>query len=209
MTGQPTVRWHRFAETALIAGPATGGSVDAEAAATHEIPVFQRRWGGGPVLLTTEAISLAVAIPTGHPLWRNDLTESYAWLGNALAGACWELAIGARTIPVAEARADDPALGRLACYAGRSPYEVFVGNRKLWGLSQRRTQTTAIYVAGIYLDGDPAALADLLRGPAEQIAVVRDRLCAVATLAAIAPDLTLADIVAAVDRRLREAIGLA
>ncbi|MBI3979623.1 MAG: hypothetical protein HY331_15695 [Chloroflexi bacterium] len=202
---QPDVRWHRFGETAIVAGRATVGFVDAEAANARNIAVFERSSGGGPVLLTPYLLALAIAVPAGHPLWCADLTESYAWLGRALAGAAETLGIPARAIPVAEARAENPLIGRMACFAARSPHEVFAGESKLWGLAQHRTRTTALLVAGLYLAGDPAILADFLQGAPGDLAMVRRRLGAVATLTGLAPACSVVDVVAAVARELARA----
>ncbi len=77
----------------------------------------------------------------------------------------------AEPIAVADAREDTRALGpllRRACFAGRSPYEVMAGGRKLVGFSQVRRRQGALFQVGLYARWPGAELAGLLRlGPGE------------------------------------------
>ena len=53
-------------------------------------------------------------------------------------------------------------MGDVVCFAGRGPGEVFVGRRKVVGLSQWRARQGALFSSCAYLRWDAAVLAGLL-----------------------------------------------
>jgi lipoate-protein ligase A len=112
-------------------------------------------------------VMLDLALPHGDPLASADLTESYRWLGEAVAAALATLGAATRVVSIAEARGDtaqlDSAL-RQVCFAGRSPYEVLVGERKLAGLAQVRRRAGALFQVGIHTSWDPWRSASLMAG---------------------------------------------
>jgi lipoate-protein ligase A len=57
---------------------------------------------------------------------------------------------------------------RRACFGGRSPYELLAGGRKLVGFSQIRRRPGALFQVGLYARWPGAALAALLRLPADE-----------------------------------------
>jgi hypothetical protein len=52
-------------------------------------------------------------------------------------------------------------LGELVCFAGRGPGEVFVGDRKLVGLSQWRSREGALFSSCAYVRWDPRPMVEL------------------------------------------------
>ena len=142
------------------------GAVDATAARRRGLQVLRRRSGGGVVLVSPgDLLWVDVVVPRGDPLWHPDTGRSFLWLGELWRSALGSSGIGA---DVHEGRYEPGRWGPLVCFAGRGPGEVFVGGRKVIGLSQRRTGAGARFQCGVLLRWDPAALAGLLVLPAEQ-----------------------------------------
>lgn len=128
---------------ALVLGSTQDADVvDVVAARNLGLAVVRRRSGGGAVLLQPGAATwVDVFLPADHPRWEPRIDRSFDWVS-----ACWLEALGSLGVIGATAHrgpmvADE--LGRLVCFAGRGPGEVLVGERKLVGLSQRRTRAGA------------------------------------------------------------------
>jgi lipoate---protein ligase len=111
-----------------------------------------------------------VVVPRDDPLWDDDVTRSFAWLGR-----CWRGAL-ARCGVVGDVHAGPPVhrrSGRIICFAGLGPGEVVVDGRKVVGLSQRRTRAIARYQCVVELGSGPRptlarAALDLLVEPADR-----------------------------------------
>lgn len=174
-------RWYLAGSAALVLGSAqrAQGSalIDMERCGTAGVEELRRRAGGGLVLLDDGMLCLAVALPRGHPRWSEDVTDSYRWLGEALARGLHQLGVrSARRVEVSEAREESArlaadtspaaALVRAGCFGGLSPHEIVVGNAKLVGMAQVRRRNGALFQVGILLR-DQRPLADLVRTPDE------------------------------------------
>lgn len=168
----PAVRWYAGDQLALVIGSGQRAvEVDGAALAAAGGTLHKRASGGTAVLFVPGFLMQDIALPAGHPLRRDDVSESYAWLGAVWAEALGELGIAAEPLSIAAARADsasaDPLLRR-ACFGGRSPYEVLAGGRKLVGFSQIRRRQGALLQVGLYAHWPGRELAALLRAPAAQ-----------------------------------------
>lgn len=177
--GPARTRWYVVSTPALVPGVAQRARarevVDEDRCLAAGVELLERRAGGGLVLLDERVLCLTVALPAMHPLTTPDLTESYRWLGSALAEGLRSLGVvQARRVDVAQARersaglaeaaGRDPAMAlvRSTCFAGISPYEVLVGTAKVVGLAQVRRREGALYQVGILLH-DQSRIADLVR----------------------------------------------
>jgi lipoate-protein ligase A len=175
-TGQPRMRWWTAASPAVVLGLGlrhrATDVVDSERTSHAGIEVLTRQAGGGALLLDEHMLCGAICLPTTDRRVTSDLTESYRWLGEALARV-----LGARRIDVGEARADVAALRAQAadpvarallacCYGALSPHEVARGSAKVVGMAQVRRRGAALFQFGILL-GDQSPLASLLRMPDE------------------------------------------
>lgn len=135
-------------------------AIDAAEARRRNLPVLRRRSGGGAVLVSrADLLWVDVLVPRDDPLWDPDVARAFDWLGRA-----WQRALAACDVvsEVHEGRHDAGRWGSLVCFASRGPGEVFVGGRKVVGLSQRRTRTCARFQAGLLRRWEPAELAGLL-----------------------------------------------
>jgi lipoate---protein ligase len=167
-TRRPAVRWYGARRLALVIGSGQRpNEVDGAALAVAGASLHRRASGGSAVLFVPGFLMQDLALPPGHPLYRSDVSESYAWLGAVWVEALGELGLAElELVSIAAARADarsaDP-LARRACFGGRSPYEVLAGGRKLVGFSQIRRRAGALFQVGIYAGWPGPALTALLR----------------------------------------------
>ncbi|MCS6880885.1 MAG: ligase [Oscillochloridaceae bacterium] len=166
---RPALRWYGARRPALVIGSGQRlADVDESVLAATGITLHRRASGGAAVLFTPGFLMQDIALPAEHPLHQQDVSESYRWLGEAWVATLGEFGIAARLVSIPEARADahilDP-LARLACFGGRSPYEVLVGERKVAGFSQIRRRPGALLQAGLYTCWPGRELAALLRLP--------------------------------------------
>ena len=168
MDGEPGALAVTFADTTLVLGSAQPEeSVDRAACAADGVRVLRRGSGGGAVLCDPALLEVDVALPAGHPLLVDDVSESYQFLGEAWRDALAELGVDGRLVAVDEARAATDvrrAAARVACYAGLSPYEVVDRDgAKLVGFCQRRRRGAALYQCGLACGRDPGDVARYVR----------------------------------------------
>ena len=117
------------------------GSTSPEIDSSHigpHVDLVRRRSGGGLVWLPPEGSWwLDVFVPSGDPLYDDDVGAAFVWLGEAFAAALSSLGVQAR---VHRGRLEPGPDQGVVCFAGRGSGEVLVGDRKLVGISQRRTR---------------------------------------------------------------------
>jgi lipoate-protein ligase A len=142
-------------------------TVDAGRAAAAGVDVARRPSGGGAVLVVPdEAIWADVFLPAGDPLWSDDVGVAFHWLGRAWAEALTRVGVPSRAY---EGPMRNTPWSKLVCFAGLGPGEVRdAGERKIVGLSQRRTRPHARFQCCALLRWDPGALVGLLAGPAPE-----------------------------------------
>lgn len=128
-------------KTALVLGSTqSANDVDNEAAA--EIEIVHRRSGGGAVLLEPENnLWIDVVVPRDDVLWNDDVGQATWWLGERWAAALSEC--GMSDLRVHRGGLEPTPLAKVVCFAGLGPGEVIVGDRKIVGISQRRTRDAA------------------------------------------------------------------
>jgi lipoate-protein ligase A len=147
--------------TVVLGSTQRADVVDAARAHDEGIAVVRRRGGGGAVLLRPDDhLWIEAWIPRDDPLWEADVAAAAAWVG-----AWWSGALG-------PAGADDrvvhrgPSLpgphGRLVCFSGRGPGELFLAGRKVMGISQWRSREGSLFHTCAYAHWDPRPLIDLL-----------------------------------------------
>lgn len=159
------LRWYTMHAPAVIMG--TGQPLshfDLNALHQHGVRLYRRSSGGTAVHTDPQLVMLDVALPPNDPRYLFDVTASYQWFGAAWVAALAALGIPARLVTIEEARSDTRALDahtRMACYGGRSPYEVLADERKLVGLAQVRRKAGALLQAGVYVDWRAADLTRL------------------------------------------------
>ena len=172
---------------AIILGSTQQDSdVDSDVASSLGIDVVRRRSGGGAVFVhPTESVWIDITIPRNDPLFVDDVSESMLWLGDVFVSALkpW---VNAETYRGVFTAGD---FGRSVCFASTSPGEVFVGNHKLVGISQRRGRDGARLQCVLYRSWSPEAWVSSLTATdiREQISSL-----SVATVSAEAADIVSA-----------------
>jgi lipoate-protein ligase A len=212
----PSLRWYLPDTPALVLGRSQKAALlDHPALRAARMRAYARTSGGGTVLINHDALSLDIALPSGHPLLNRDVTLSYRWVGEVWAAALGALGVdGARALPAEEARALPPlAPGdpvRLACYGMLSPWEVVVGARKVVGLSQVRRRAGALLPMGVHLRWEPRPLAALLalsaRARRRLAGDLRARAAGLDEL--VGRKVTAAEVIAAFEATMRARLGV-
>lgn len=140
--------WCDVTRAALIVGSSQSVDVvDGECAAQHDMDVVRRRSGGGLVYVhPVDSVWIDVTITRDDPLWVDDVSSSMLWLGDVFVTALapWVSATCFRGGFTAG------EFGREVCFASHSPGEVFVGDKKLVGISQRRNRDGARFQCVMY-----------------------------------------------------------
>lgn len=110
-----------------------------------------------------ELLWVDVDLPRNDPLWDDDVSRSFLWLGRAWAAALKELGVAGATV-WDEALWCGPA-GRSICFATQGPGEVSVAGRKVVGITQRRTRAGARFHCAALLRWNPAVIARTMGVP--------------------------------------------
>jgi lipoate-protein ligase A len=130
----------------------------------------RRRSGGGAVWVDEATGWVDVFIPRTDSLWVDDIGVSFAWLGDAAAEWLVRLGVDRERIRVVRPPFEPGKLGATLCFAGRGAGEVLVDERKMIGVSQRRTRSGARWQCCWYDLWRPEPLAGALGIAASRVA---------------------------------------
>ena len=150
-------------------------------------PTDRRRSGGGVVFVhPDDSIWIDVTIPRDDPLWVDDVSESMLWLGEVFVDALSQW----MTTTVHRGAFDAGESGRDVCFASAAPGEVFAGDAKVVGISQRRTREGARFQCVTYRRWEPSEwapclLSDTARAAAGSVHVATVDASAEAVVAAV------------------------
>lgn len=161
----PPVRQLWFIEptdAAVVLGSTQGvAALDLGVVATRGLSVVRRRSGGGAVVVEPGDLTwFDVLLPVGDARWHDDVGTSAAWVGEAVAEALRSVGVDASDpvrVPVRS------RWSSLVCFAGMGAGEVGVADRKVVGISQRRTRAAARFQVSVLRHFDGAAVAALFR----------------------------------------------
>jgi lipoate-protein ligase A len=147
---------------ALVLGSTQRDDIVAtDAAARRRVDVVHRRTGGGAVFLSPgEHVWLDVVIPAGDPLWLDDVSRAFDWLGRVWVEALRE--VGVKSVVANQTEVCHSILGRLICFAGLGFGEVSGPDGKIVGISQRRTRHGAWFQCAVMGRWEIGAYATLL-----------------------------------------------
>ncbi len=161
----PSEIWqHDITSPALVLGSTQDHSVvDLDACDRAGVEVVRRRSGGGAVLLVPGEVTwIDVIVPAGAPGWSDDVHGPMVWLGRHLANAVSAVGASSDDVVVHEGPLRSTPWSPLLCFDGVGAGELLVGDRKLVGISQRRTRHAARLQCCWYSTYDPSQLVDLL-----------------------------------------------
>jgi len=113
-----------------------------------EAEVVHRRGGGGAVWVgPTDGMWFDITIPRDDERWVPDVGVAFGWLGDALELWLRPWLIDAQVVAtVHRGGLRASPYSDLICFAGAGPGELFVADRKLVGISQRRTRDAARFM---------------------------------------------------------------
>lgn len=161
-------------DNALVLGSSQNEDVvDLVACAQAKVDVVHRQTGGGAVYLATgEHLWVDVVVPRGDDLWSDDVVISSQWLGDAWSRVLASFGISGLSV---HRRASEPATwSKLVCFAGVGSGEVLINDRKVVGISQRRTREAARFQCFIHRCWTPEKFVPLLAMPRPSVAEIRD-----------------------------------
>lgn len=193
------VWWFHNDRPALVLGSGQSDeTVDREECHRRGVEVVRRRSGGGAVYLAEGRTSwLDVVLPREHRHWTDDVSTAALWLGETWVRALADYGLGELTVHRGPMRRTE--LSDSICFDGRGPGEVFRGEAKVVGISQRRTRRSARFQCAVSLDWRPHEFVDLLGLPVD----VADRLSGSATTLSI----DAVQVEEAMTRVLEESLG--
>ncbi|MDJ0770220.1 MAG: hypothetical protein QNJ12_15575 [Ilumatobacter sp.] len=171
VTGPQIWRCDPIDAAAVLGSRQDDDTLNADACAREGLNVVRRRSGGGLVVMQPESVAwIDVVLP--HGLAPDDVRGSMVWVGEAWADAVADLDRGTERIAVHRGGMVDTPWSDLVCFAGLGPGEVLTGDRKLVGLSQRRTRRGVRVQALVHHVSLAALTAGVLAGdlPAEPLA---------------------------------------
>jgi len=147
---------------ALVLGSAQKESAaDTRRTQSAGIDVVRRRSGGGAVYVDpARCLWLDVVVPPHDERWSDDVRQATYWLGEA-----WQRALSTVGVDAELYRGglEQTPWGRLVCFAALGPGEVVIDDRKVVGISQRRTRDGARFQCIVYDHWDPRDVLDLLQ----------------------------------------------
>ena len=158
-----------YCEPAVVLGCSQRRLLD-DRSTVADVEVLMRTSGGGAVLVGPWMLGLSALLPAAHPLAAGGPVPSYRWLGEGIAQSLRQIGVAATALSPDALRArrcerSAPAPD-WACFAGISPWEVLVGERKIAGLAQVRRRHGVLLVAGVLLQPPPwTVLCDRLGRP--------------------------------------------
>jgi lipoate-protein ligase A len=146
--------WCNVDAPALIVGSSQSvDTVRSVCAAENGIDVVRRRSGGGIVYVhPSDSVWIDITISREDPLWVDDVSSSMLWLGGVFVDALspW------LTTSVYTDAFSAGEFGREICFVSHSPGEVFAGDAKVVGISQRRTRDGARFQCVLYRQWNPS-----------------------------------------------------
>lgn len=147
-----------------------------------DLPFVRRRSGGGAVLVRPgDPLWVDVDLPKDDPLWLDDVSRSFWWLGETWVRALATLGFAA------EVHRGAQVCGlwcKPVCFGGIGSGEVTIDGRKVVGVSQRRTRAGARFHCAALLSWDPAPLVAAMGLPPEAMTELSQVAAAIPTDAA-------------------------
>jgi lipoate-protein ligase A len=153
---------------ALVLGSVQRSFIVADgAAARRGVDVMRRRSGGGAVLVEPDGmVWFDVVVPADDSRFADvagDVRKSMQWMGTQIRVALEHL--GVDDVAIHDGPMVCTGWCRLVCFAGIGPGEVVHGDRKLVGISQRRTRAGSRFQCAVHTRWNPELLVSLLVPP--------------------------------------------
>ncbi|NOX31509.1 MAG: hypothetical protein GXP35_15905 [Actinobacteria bacterium] len=149
--GRPLISDRAVLELIEVDGPAIVLGSAQRSVLVHnrvEAEVVRRRGGGGAVWVgPTDGVWFDITIPRDDDRWVQDVGVAFGWLGDALELWLRPWLIDVQVVAtVHRGGLRAGPYSDLICFAGAGPGELFVDDRKLVGISQRRTREASRFM---------------------------------------------------------------
>ncbi len=203
--------WHYRAPAVVLGCSQRGLVSEAQSVQRAGLDLVQRHAGGGAVLVGPWMLSASIVLPASHPLVTASAVQSYRWLGELFVSVLSGTGIATEALAPEAAKASqqrhaNSELG-WACFAGLSPWEVVVDQRKIVGLAQVRRRTGNLLVAGLLLDRPEwPLLCQAMGKPVEQASALER--CTTSYAEQAGRVIATTDLATALDAALRDALAL-
>jgi lipoate-protein ligase A len=159
------VWWLQPDDPALVLGSRQSADIaDAGECGRLGVSIVKRRSGGGAVLVVPDQL-VWVDIVAAHGMAPDDVRGSMIWAGEIWQRALAPFVADAADLTVHAGSMITTPWSELVCFAGLGPGEVSLDDRKLVGLSQRRTRHGVRIQGTLYVAPQTIDLARLLREP--------------------------------------------
>lgn len=167
--GAPLACLWQYPQAAVVLGRSQQALLARLDTGRHRI--VERRAGGGAVLVGPWLLGVSVVLPLEDRLLQDvSIADSYRWLGQLFVTALSRHGVDAVAVSPEQTR-KAPAELAWACFAGMSPWEIAVDDRKLVGFAQRRSRHGVLLVAGALLEAVPwESLCEAMQRPQSQAA---------------------------------------
>lgn len=143
--------------------------VDARRAIAEGLEVARRTSGGGAVLVVPgEVCWVDVVVERRLAVWADDVMRALVVVGTAWREALVDLGFPRGRLELARATTGEPALSRVACFAGVGTGEVLFDGAKVVGLCQRRGRRATLVQGAAVATHDPGRLTGVLSLPEPQ-----------------------------------------
>jgi lipoate-protein ligase A len=143
---RPTLRFYTWKPHALSLGYFQRF---AELEPLAEDRVLVRRFSGGGAIHHADELTLSLAAPAGHALFRGEVRRSYERIHGLLAHAFADLGVQARLRGASELRSDRAESGM--CFHRSTPIDLVWDGRKGVGSAQRRSSGRVLHHGSIKL----------------------------------------------------------
>tara|TARA_B100001250_G_scaffold362589_1_gene341382 strand:+ start:154 stop:846 length:693 start_codon:yes stop_codon:yes gene_type:complete len=119
----------------------------------QSINLAARQSGGGAVLVSPEdMLWVDVFVPKESKFWIADIAEASIWIGGIWRNALKRLDIECFLFDEKFSRSE---ASDLICFLGRAPGELFIDNRKILGISQRRSKFGTRFQCALIINWKP------------------------------------------------------
>jgi lipoate---protein ligase len=132
------------------------------------VSVIRRRGGGGAVLMGPgDPVWIDSWVPKADPLFDDDVTRAFFWLGESWVRALRQL--GIEELQVHRSAGVSTTWSSVVCFSGLGPGEVSAGTHKVVGISQWRAREGALFSSALYRTWRGEDMVALL-GPIDAVA---------------------------------------
>jgi|TARA_B100001094_G_scaffold125504_1_gene121485 lipoate-protein ligase A len=120
------------------------------------INLTTRQSGGGAVLVApNDILWVDVFVPQSSNFWENDITKASIWVGGIWHDALKRLDVASYLY---EGKFERSRASDLVCFAGKGPGEILIDEKKILGISQRRSRLGARFQCALIINWKPEHL---------------------------------------------------